>query len=103
MIVEIVMWVTTIVTGASLIAAETPTPKADAWLGKLQKFVALCALNIGKAKQKEERTDHRKRSQAKQQSDLNDQRNSAQSPKNFESAGNDTIGGGFDLGGFDPR
>jgi|TARA_E500000318_G_scaffold34919_1_gene34175 hypothetical protein len=52
MIVEIVMWVTTIVTVASLIAASTPTPKDDAWIGKLYKFVDLLALNIGKAKQK---------------------------------------------------
>ena len=52
MIVEIVMWVTTIVPVASLIAASTPTPKDDAWIGKLYKFVDLLALNIGKAKQK---------------------------------------------------
>ena len=52
MIVEIVMWVTTIVTVASLIAASTPTPKDDAWIGKLYKFVDLLALNIGKAKDK---------------------------------------------------
>ena len=52
MIVEIVMWVPTIVTVASLIAASTPTPKDDAWIGKLYKFVDLLALNIGKAKQK---------------------------------------------------
>ena len=52
MSVEIVMWVTTIVTVASLIAASTPTPKDDAWIGKLYKFVDLLALNIGKAKQK---------------------------------------------------
>ena len=52
MIIEIVMWVTTIVTVASLIAASTPTPKDDAWIGKLYKFVDLLALNIGKAKQK---------------------------------------------------
>ena len=52
MIVEIVMWVTTIVTVASLIAASTPTPKDDAWIGKLYKFVDLLALNIGKAKEK---------------------------------------------------
>ena len=32
-----------------------------------------------------------------------DQRKSEKPPKNFESAGNDNIGGGFDLGGFDPR
>jgi|TARA_R110002012_G_C11277772_1_gene570303 hypothetical protein len=52
MIVEIVMWITTIVTVASLIAASTPTPKDDAWIGKLYKFVDLLALNIGKAKDK---------------------------------------------------
>tara|TARA_R100000900_G_C3226879_1_gene142157 strand:+ start:45 stop:203 length:159 start_codon:yes stop_codon:yes gene_type:complete len=52
MIVEIVMWITTIVTVASLIAASTPTPKDDAWIGKLYKFVDLLALNIGKAKEK---------------------------------------------------
>jgi hypothetical protein len=31
-----------------------------------------------------------------------EQRNSGKPPKNFESAGNDTLGG-FDLGGFEPR
>ena len=50
MIVEIVMWITTIVTVASLIAAATPTPKDDAWIGKLYKFIDMLALNIGKAK-----------------------------------------------------
>jgi hypothetical protein len=50
--VDIIMWVTTIVTVASLIAASTPTPKDDAWIGKLYKFVDLLALNIGKAKDK---------------------------------------------------
>jgi|TARA_R100000541_G_scaffold562_1_gene3794 hypothetical protein len=50
--VDIIMWVTTIVTVASLIAASTPTPKDDAWIGKLYKFVDLLALNIGKAKEK---------------------------------------------------
>jgi len=49
--VDIIMWVTTIVTVASLIAACTPTPKVDEWIGKLYKFVDLLALNIGKAKQ----------------------------------------------------
>ena len=50
--VDIIMWVTTIVTVASLIAASTPTPKDDAWIGKLYKFIDLLALNIGKAKKK---------------------------------------------------
>ncbi len=50
--VEIVMWITTIVTVASIVAASTPTPKDDAWISKLYKFVDLLALNIGKAKEK---------------------------------------------------
>ena len=50
--VDLIMWVTTIVTVASIIAASTPTPKDDAWIGKLYKFVDLLALNIGKAKDK---------------------------------------------------
>ena len=56
-----------------------------------------------KEKEKEDRKDERTRIQATQQSELIDQRNSAKAPKNFESAGNDNIGGGFDLGAFDPR
>ena len=50
--VDIIMWITTIVTVSSIIAASTPTPKDDAWIGKLYKFVDLLALNIGKAKEK---------------------------------------------------
>jgi hypothetical protein len=50
--VDLIMWITTIVTVASIVAASTPTPKDDAWIGKLYKFVDLLALNIGKAKQK---------------------------------------------------
>jgi len=49
---DIIMWVTTIVTVASIVSATTPTPKDDAWIGKLYKFVDLLALNIGKAKEK---------------------------------------------------
>jgi hypothetical protein len=52
MIVDIIMWVTTIVTISSLIAASTPTPKDDVWIGKLYKFIDMLALNIGKAKDK---------------------------------------------------
>ena len=47
---ELIGTVTMIVTVASLIAASTPTPKADVWIGKLYKFIDLLALNIGKAK-----------------------------------------------------
>ena len=55
-----------------------------------------------KEKEKEDRKDERTRIQASQQSELIDQRNSGKPPKNFESAGNDILGGGFDLGSFDP-
>tara|TARA_R110002167_G_scaffold810_1_gene3525 strand:+ start:276 stop:431 length:156 start_codon:yes stop_codon:yes gene_type:complete len=50
--IELIMWITTIVTVASLVAASTPTPKDDQWIGKLYKFIDLLALNIGKAKEK---------------------------------------------------
>jgi len=56
----------------------------------------------GKEKEKEDRKDERTRIQASQQSELIDQRNNQKPPKNFESAGNDILGGGFDLGAFDP-
>ena len=57
----------------------------------------------GKEKEKEDRKDERTRIQASQQSELIDQRNSGKPPKSFESAGNDILGGGFDLGAFEPR
>jgi hypothetical protein len=53
-------------------------------------------------KEKEDRKDERTKIQASQQSELIDQRNSGKPPKNFESAGNDILGGGFNLGAFDP-
>ena len=56
-----------------------------------------------KEKKKEDRKDERTRIQASQQSELIDQRNSGKPPKNFESAGNDTLTGGLDLGAFEPR
>jgi len=54
-------------------------------------------------KEKEDRKDERTKIQATQQSELIDQRKSGKPPKNFESAGNDILGGGFDLGAFDPK
>jgi hypothetical protein len=53
-------------------------------------------------KQKEDRKDERTKIQATQQSEMIEQRNSGKPPKNFESAGNDILSGGFDLGAFDP-
>jgi hypothetical protein len=42
----------TIVTVSSIVAAMTPTPKDDEWIGKLYKLIDMMALNIGKAKMK---------------------------------------------------
>ena len=56
-----------------------------------------------KEAQKEDRKDERTKIQATQQSEMIDQRNNQKPPKNFESAGNDIVGGGFDLGSFEPR
>ena len=53
--------------------------------------------------EKEDRKDERTRIQASQQSELIDQRTTGKPPKRFESAGNDIMGGGFDLGPFDPK
>jgi len=57
----------------------------------------------GKEKEKEDRKDERTKIQASQQSELIDQRKTGAPPKKFESAGNDILGGGFNLGGFEPR
>ncbi len=53
-------------------------------------------------KQKEDRKDERTKIQASQQSELIDQRKTGDSPKKFESSGNDILGG-IELGGFTPR
>jgi len=52
---------------------------------------------------KEDRKDERTKIQASQQSELIDQRKTGKPPKSFESAGNDILGGGFNLGVFDPK
>ena len=56
-----------------------------------------------KETQKEDRKDDRTKLQATQQSELIDQRKNDSPPKNFESSGNDILGGGFGLGTFEPR
>ena len=56
-----------------------------------------------KEAQKEDRKDERTKLQATQQSQLIEQRKNNTPPQNFESSGNDIIGGGFDLGSFEPR
>jgi len=52
---------------------------------------------------KENRKDERTKIQASQQSELIDQRNNEKPPKNFESSGNDIMGGGFGMNAFEPR
>ena len=54
-------------------------------------------------KEKEDRKDERTKIQATQQSELIEQRQTESAPKNFESGGNDILGGGFGLGTFDPK
>ena len=54
-------------------------------------------------KEKEDRKDERTKIQASQQSEMIEQRKTGKPPKNFESAGNDILGGGFNLGSFEPR
>jgi hypothetical protein len=49
---QIIGALTSIVTGASALAALTPTPKDDSLMGKLYKVIDFLALNIGKAKDK---------------------------------------------------
>ena len=56
-----------------------------------------------KEKEKEDRKDKRTKIQATQQSELIDQRNNNKPPKNFESSGNDILGGLGDLSSFGPR
>ena len=52
--------------------------------------------------EKENRKDERTKIQATQQSELIDQRQSGKPPKNFESSGNDVLGG-IDMSNFGPR
>jgi len=52
---------------------------------------------------KEDRKDARTKMQASQQSELIEQRQKQTPPKNFESSGNDIMGGGFGLGTFEPK
>ena len=51
-ILNILAWVTAIISIASVIAAITPTPKDDHWFSYLYKVIDWCALNVLKAKDK---------------------------------------------------
>jgi len=58
---------------------------------------------MAKETQKEDRKDQRTKIQATQQSEMIDQRLKDKPPKNFESSGNDILGGGIDMSTFNPR
>lgn len=51
MLIMIALIISVLVTIASAIAAITPTPKDDEFIGKLYKIIDVCALNVGKAKE----------------------------------------------------
>ena len=74
---------------------------------EFQYNIQLKGVEVGGLKQreaeKENRKDDRTKMQATQQSELIQQRQQGTPPKNFESSGNDIIGGGFDLGSFEPK
>ena len=53
-------------------------------------------------KEKEDRKDNRTKIQATQQSEMIEQRKGSTGPKNFESSGNDVLGG-IDMSDFGPR
>ena len=74
---------------------------------EFQYNMKLKGLEVDAAKTKisetEDRKDERTKIQASQQSELIDQRQKGGAPKDFESSGNDILGGGFGLGSFEPR
>jgi hypothetical protein len=74
---------------------------------EFQYNMKLKGLEVDSAKSKiaetEDRKDKRTKIQATQQSELIDQRQKGGAPKDFESSGNDILGGGFGLGSFEPR
>ena len=55
-----------------------------------------------KETRKEDRKDQRTKIQATQQSEMIEQRKGSTGPKNFESSGNDVLGG-IDMSDFGPR
>jgi hypothetical protein len=59
--------------------------------------------NKAKETEMEDRKDQRTRIQGTQQSQMIEQRKNDSPAKNFESSGNDVMGGGFGLGAFDPK
>jgi hypothetical protein len=74
---------------------------------EFQYNMKLKGIEVDNAKRKEgemeDRKDQRTRIQGTQQSEMIAQRQNDAPATNFESSGNDIMGGGFDLGGFEPR
>ena len=74
---------------------------------EFQYNMQLKGLEVEKNKAKEteieDRKDQRTRIQGTQQSEMIEQRKNDSPAKNFESSGNDVMGGGFGLGAFDPK
>jgi hypothetical protein len=74
---------------------------------EFQYNMQLKGLEVEKNKAKEteieDRKDQRTRIQGTQQSQMIEQRKNDSPAKNFESSGNDVMGGGFGLGAFDPK
>ncbi len=52
MIETIISYATAIISAASIIAGVLHTQKDDNFIGKLYRVIDLCAVNIGKAKEK---------------------------------------------------
>ena len=74
---------------------------------EFQYNMKLRGIEVENAKRKEgeieDRKDQRTKLQATQQSEMIAQRQNDSAPVDFESGGNDTLGGGMGLGSFDPR
>ena len=74
---------------------------------EFQYNMQLKTMEVDAAKTKlansEKGKEDREKMKGTQQSELINQKQNNLPPKNFESSGNDIIGGGFDLGSFEPR
>ncbi len=92
--------------GKSQLLAQDASIKQALSQQEFQQEMQLKQMELGMRSQgeasKEDRKDQRTKMQATQQSELIDQRANQKPPKNFETAGDDTLGG-FNLGAFGPK
>jgi len=92
--------------GKSQLLAQDASIKQALSQQEFQQEMQLKQMELGMRSQgeasKEDRKDQRTKMQATQQSELIDQRTNQKPPKNFETAGDDTLGG-FNLGAFGPK